>query len=66
MRRALLVAIAVLALAPSADAARPYLGVRGNMGRFQAQTGQQSSVGHVIALQVGSPTFSLHSGRGRV
>jgi hypothetical protein len=48
MRQLLLVAAAFLALAPTADAARPYLGVRGNMGRFQALTGQQSAVGHVI------------------
>jgi hypothetical protein len=48
MRRLLLVVAAFLAIAPAADAARPYLGVRVNMGRFQAPTGQQSAVGHVI------------------
>jgi hypothetical protein len=48
MRRAFLLVIAVLALAPTADAARPYLGVRGNIGRFEAQTGQKTAVGHAI------------------
>jgi Glycosyl hydrolase family 26 len=48
IKRTLLLAAAVLALAPTADAARPYLGIRGNAARFQSLTGQQSAVGHVI------------------
>jgi hypothetical protein len=45
---ALVAAVVGLTFASAADAARPYLGVRGNIGRFQAQTGQETAVGHVI------------------
>jgi hypothetical protein len=47
MRRHLLVASLALLLAPPA-AARISLGVLGNPGRFGAQTGQRTTVGHVI------------------
>jgi hypothetical protein len=47
MRRFLLVAMVALVFAPPA-AARISLGVLGNPGRFGAQTGQRTTVGHVI------------------
>jgi hypothetical protein len=47
MRRVLLIVAVALVLVPAA-AARPSLGVLGNAGRFAAQTGQRSSVRHVI------------------
>jgi hypothetical protein len=47
VRRLLIVAAATLVLVPAA-AAKPLLGVLGQPGRFAAQTGQRSSVGHVI------------------
>jgi hypothetical protein len=37
-----------LAFAPAALAARPLLGVHGNLERFEAQTGQRSRVHHVL------------------
>lgn len=49
MRRlAALITLVGALTAPAADAARPYLGIRGNTGRFEALTGQQSAVNHVI------------------
>ncbi len=39
--------VAVLVVAPAA-AASPILGIKGSMPRFQAQTGQVSTVGHAI------------------
>src|SRR2546423_14506926 len=47
MRRALVLALAMAVLAPPASA-RPYLGVLGQKSRFQALTGQRSTVGHII------------------
>src|SRR5437588_2000858 len=47
MRRLLLVAI-VAAVACPAASARPFLGVLGAKSRFQALTGQRSTVGHII------------------
>jgi hypothetical protein len=47
LRRLLVVAAAALVLVPPA-AARVSLGVLGNTGRFTAQTGQRTTVGHVI------------------
>jgi hypothetical protein len=47
VRRLLLIAAAALVLVPAASA-RVSLGVLGNPGRFASQTGQRSTVGHVI------------------
>ena len=47
MRRVLAAAAVFLVVAPAA-AASPILGIKGSMPRFQAQTGQVSTVGHVI------------------
>ena len=73
MRRAVpvLAAVAALALAPSATAAKPLLGIRGDTARFEAQTGQHSSVVHQIVgwgqgEAWGSPFASLFSTMGDV
>ena len=47
MRRILVAGTVALVLVPAA-AARVSLGVLGNPGRFAAQTGQRSTVGHAI------------------
>ena len=47
MRRFLAVAAASLVVAPAA-AASPLLGIHGSTLRFADQTGQRSTVGHVI------------------
>ena len=47
LRRLLVVAAVALGLVPAAGA-RVSLGVLGNAGRFAGQTGQRTSVGHVI------------------
>lgn len=48
MRRLLAAAVAGLALASPALAAKSLLGIRGDMARFYALTGQRSRVGHVM------------------
>lgn len=48
MRRLGIAAVLFLALAGPANAAKPLLGIKGDMGRFQTLTGQQSRVGHAI------------------
>lgn len=48
MRRILFAAAVALVLVPAAAAGRMSLGVLGNPGRFAAQTGQHSTVGHAI------------------
>ena len=49
MRQLAPVAVAALALAvPAAAAAMPVLGIKGDPGRFQTLTGQDSQVRHVI------------------
>jgi hypothetical protein len=47
MRRLGLAVLCALVVVPAA-AARPLLGIKGNAERFASQTGQQSTVGHVI------------------
>jgi hypothetical protein len=47
MRRLVLVLVVALLATPAASA-RPFLGVLGSKSRFQALTGQGSTVGHVI------------------
>jgi len=47
MRRVVILALAAAIVAPAASA-RPFLGVLGPKSRFQALTGQRSTVGHII------------------
>jgi hypothetical protein len=47
MRRVVAIVLAAAIFAP-ASSARPYLGVLGQKSRFQALTGQRSTVGHII------------------
>ena len=70
VRRPLTVLVAFLVLAPAA-AASPFLGIKGSMPRFQAQTGQRSTVGHVIVgwdqgAGWGSPFTDLFATLGEV
>ena len=63
MRRLILVALAAAIAVPAASA-RPFLGVLGAKSRFQALTGQRSTVGHVIigwnqGFRWGRPLSSL-------
>jgi hypothetical protein len=60
------VAVAVLLFAPAADAG-VLLGVHGNSGRFQAQTGQQSQIQHIfVSLSQGNALGRIAAGMGPV
>ena len=75
MKRLLVVAVVLLALAPGAGArpevAKILLGITGDPARFQAQTGQKSAIKHVFlgwqqGMTWGRSSVPPLEGRGHV